>query len=341
VSARRAASALALLATLATLAAASPAAAFVRSTTSASDPTANGYCLWWGTRAVTYQINAEGYDSVPGCSSAAAAADLARSSFPAWAVACTDFHFVDGGTTTERSIGSKNGGLNLVVFRRGACSDPGVVPTNDACHSTAGACATLYNCWEHDASGSSARTIALTTTTFRTADGQIIDADMELFGWTSAGTVSPPLGWYFTCADAAACPSPPYGRQGCVSMDVGTTVVHEAGHMLGLDHVCQYDQAHGGTSTLPSSTCALDSVMLPTARLGIVHRSLAADDRNAVCAIYPAGQAADKSNGCYATPPPQQSPMGCGSAGAGPLALLALAPLALRARRRRASTPAR
>jgi hypothetical protein len=159
---------------------------------------------------------------------------------------------------------------------------------------------------------------------------------MELFGWTAAESAAPPQGWYFTCADnGVKCVNPPYQTRpsNCISMDVGTTVVHEAGHMLGLDHVCQYDRAHGGASLIPSSTCATDSVMNPTARLGITHRNLATDDAAAVRTIYPSGQAAaDRTTGCFATPPPQQSPMGCASAGAGELAWLALLPLGLRRR---------
>jgi hypothetical protein len=307
------------LAALSFVAFAAPAVAFVRSTTDqGGDPAAGNACLWWAQSALTYQMNPGAYASAPGCADIAAAASLARNSFPAWAQSCTDFQFVDGGTTTKTALG--NDGVNLVVFRKGACSDTSIVSSSDPCHATAGACAGKYNCWEHDTAGTNANTIALTTVTYKVADGEIVDADMELFGWDGAATSN--LGWYFTCVDnGVACVDLTAVFQqkpsGCISMDIGSTVTHEAGHMLGLSHVCQFDRAHGGTSSIPVSTCAAGSVMNPFAHLGITQRNLDQDDVNAVCAMYPAGKAADKTAGCFAQGAPQGSSTGSGSSSGG------------------------
>jgi hypothetical protein len=314
----------------AVLVTATPAAAFVRSTTGA-DPTAPGVCLAWKSRTVSYVINSAGYDSVPGCSSASTAEALAVASFPAWEQGCTDLRFSSAGTSSRTTIG--NDGVNLVVFRKGACSDPQIVPATDPCHATPGACATAFNCWEHDTAGIGANTIALTTTTFRVDTGEIVDADIELFGWTAASSPSSAQGWWFTCEAGPPCANGvgPHGRfpAGCTYIDLGKTVTHEAGHVLGLSHVCQF----------PGTSCDPTSIMFPTAQIGDARHTISTDDADAVCAIYPAGQAASTTNGCLAqAPPPTTRGGGCSTGAAGDLSLLAASALAtrlLRKRRRR------
>jgi len=320
-------------AALLALAAAGPAAAFVRSTTDANSPTA-GKCLWWNTKAVTYRLNTSGF---AGSACAQGPGTLARASFPAWSTpACTDFSFVDGGDTATTAIGFNQGGSNenTVVVRKGACDDTAVVPGNDACHGSAGACSGKYNCWEHTGAGN-ARTIALTTTTFRASTGEIVDADMELFGWdgVSSGTLLansvPPSGWYFSCGTSGP-PCTAYGGSSCLYMDLGGTMTHEAGHMLGLDHVCVY-------AGVPSSTCFPSAVMAATATTGDVSkRTLTSDDADGVCAIYPAGKPPDQTTGCLSSQSQGSTSTGsgggCATAGAGELGLLVLAALALRRR---------
>lgn len=322
------------LAALAALSAAAPAAAFVRSTTHIDpgpDPT-QGACLWWPSKQVTFKVNASGYQGNCG---AAAASALIHASVHAWeAPSCTDFRYLDGGDIGD--IADGNDGENRILVRKGSCSDSRIAPAGDACHGTAGACAAKFNCWEHG--GGADLTIALTTATFRVADGQIVDADMELFSWggldpnTLLPTNNPGQdGWYFTCgtppSTTSACQR--FGDTGCLFIDLGHTVTHEAGHMLGLDHPCVY-------GNLPSSTCVHGAIMEATANPGDVGRTLTQDDANGVCAIYPAGKAVDKATGCFGQPD-SSSGGGCATASAGELALLALVPLALR--RRRTSTP--
>jgi uncharacterized protein (TIGR03382 family) len=273
-----------------------PALAFVRSTTVNNQP-GQGLCLYWNTRQVAYKVNATSATAAP-CQSASAAVALTVASFPAWSPSCTDFHFVNGGTTTGTAVDGMDG-VNSVLFRSGLCSD---VPC------AGNACATAHNCWDHGAVG----TIALTTTTFSTATGEIVDADMEIYGWngSTGGATGLATGYYMTCATPTSptCAKPPYGQSGCTYIDVGNIVTHEAGHMLGLDHTCTYPAPY---DSCPAGGTTMDPTMLPgeTSK-----RVLTADDKNGVCTIYPAGAATATCGGV--TPTPAKSG-GCSTGGVG------------------------
>ncbi len=295
--------------------AAAAAAAFVRSSGD------KGVCLWWRSRTVPYLLS----DFDPGppapatrvCS--AGASDLARvepevvASFQAWSRAtragettpCTDLQFVYSGRTA--SVAAGNDGANLVVWRAGQCSD--LVAPSDPCFA-AQTCANVHNCWE----GSTPSVIALTTTSYRVSTGEIIDADLELNGWDGTSATAPP-GFYFTCEPEGTqvCLAPGQTVPACAYTDVRNTVTHEAGHVLGLAH-----------TTVAGATMEATALRAETSK-----RTLAPDDVEGVCTIYPAGRATStcvdsSSGGC-----------GCGSGGGGGLlGLLALALLRGRGRRR-------
>ncbi len=313
---------------------------YVRETTTPHDP-GTGFWLWWGSRDVTFQVNATSASPAP-CLDASAARAMVESSVPQWnsalrtgeTQACTDFRFVVGGSTTNTAVG--NDCMNLIVFRSGRCQD--IVPLADPCRSTAGACATKYNCWEHDNLALS--TIALTTTTFDNQTGELLDADVELFGWTTNPNSPPNVGWFFTCASLS---DPPCGTDRtngttCNATDVGTVVIHESGHMLGLDHVC--------TSEYPEPTynaiCPADGSVMTPGLAGVASRKVYPADADGICAVYPKGGATSTS---FTTAPaprracdaaPQKSGGGCASGPAGLIALLGVAltlPLRRRARR--------
>jgi len=261
------------------------------------------------------------------CQDASAATALIVNTLPTWGLAtragesqtCTDFGLMNGGTTTSTAMG--NDGVNLIVFRTGWCASTSVVPLSDPCRNALGACAAKYNCWEHDATG----TIGLTTITYDTNTGQMLDADIEFHGWDGN---SPPNGYYLTCASSPSCGTPAFGQTGCTSVDVASLSLHEAGHVVGLDHTCVYPA--------PYNSCTADSVMQPTIPSGTTRRNLGADDVAGICAIYPKGAATltcassggggttTKSGGCAT-----------GGGGAGILALGAAALALLRMRRRR------
>jgi MYXO-CTERM domain-containing protein len=319
-----------VLAALASLLAAVPALAFVRSTTATPG---TGKPLFWPNPQVTFTVNPSHFNSIPGCTTSAAAMALVRASIPTWnqatrpgeSAVCTSFRFVDGGDSASTVLGyDQTPGAhneNLVVFRSRLCS---AITSDAICAGVdVGACVAKYNCWEHDAATGPGGTIALTSVVFLPDTGEIVDADMELHDWN--GDKAAPNGWYFTCPGppALTCnatgPTDPllYSESGCTFIDIGNTVTHEAGHMLGLDHVCVPNV------TGPSAICPVGgSTMEPTAGPGDTDkRTLKPDDVDGVCSIYPV----KSSGGC-----------GCGTASASGLALLGLFLAALWPRRRSA-----
>jgi hypothetical protein len=100
--------------------------------------------------------------------------------------------------------------------------------------------------WDHETA-----TVALTTVTFAPETGEILGADIELNS----------EGFQFTVRDAG------YG------MDLGSTVTHELGHVLGLAH-----------------TDDRDATMTQVQMRGEVDlQTLGADDAEGLCSIYPPG----------------------------------------------------
>jgi len=349
------------LAACALLAPAASALAFARATTDRTELPSPALDLWWRPRQIAFQVNASDFVGA-GCAGPEEAAAAVRASFPAWqdaasgGVACTDFMFNDCGATTRTDLGYDQGdpgnNVNLVVFRRGLCSlhaDPLCQnpPLTARGRPDFSACIAKYNCWADDDRDHGSNTIALTTVTWLQATGEIVDADMELNGWN--GDTSNPAGVYFTCtATTTLCSAVPYGASGCADTDVQNAVTHEAGHILGLQHVC----TGAGDETGPCP--AGGSVMEATADRGdLTKRTLTQDDVAAVCGIYPAGgrTVTGPTTGLPGQPAaqilvgvssPQSCPVpkrdsGCGAGGGGALALLAVLPLALRRRRARRS----
>jgi MYXO-CTERM domain-containing protein len=330
---------------LALLAAASPAAAFIRSTTTNPPDPTQGACLAWTPHQITYAVNAGAFTAPGSCSSAQIATDLINQSIPSWNRAtCTNFTFVPDLTpSTLKAIGKD--GVNLVVIRKGICS---ALHAGDPCFNTVGKCAADFNCWEHNGppDNLSPSTLALTTATFVASTGEILDADMELAGWDGIASIIPPVaataaavhGWYNTCSVPGQPPCTAYGQTGCAYIDLGVTVTHEAGHMLGLDHPCAYTNVSG----VPSSACVQGAVMDAQYTAGTTtKRQLTQDDVNGVCSIYRPGEASDLKTGCLAPGVQPKSSGGCSSGGGGALSLAGLA-LGLWRRRRahRTAVPA-
>lgn len=248
-----------VVAVLVVVAFAHPALGYVRTTDRVS-----GACLFWTNREVPWVLNEKGSADVP-LEELRAALDR---SFAEWQdVACTDVSFRFDGLTPRidaRFDRTAADNVNLLVWREVTCDE--AAPATDPCWTDDDrtACADVYDCWTHGPG-----IIALTTLNYAQSTGVIWDGDIEFNG------APEPSGTEFrytaTVADSPVCTSPT--ETDCVSTDVQNTATHEIGHLLGFGH-----------------TPVPDATMFSSAPLGeTAKRSLAQDDIDGVCAVYPAG----------------------------------------------------
>lgn len=259
---------------------ATPAMAWKQST--AGD---TGVCLAWGSRTVGWSAASPLGGQVPEHE----ALEVFRKSFGVWeAESCSDLRFVEG-PRAQRITGFESKGPNtdVLVVRDRSCDT--VVPDRDPCLSDR-TCANKYDCWEFDPG-----VIAMTTVTSSNCSGRILDADIE-FNAAS---------FRFTAVDGPRCDKA--GQSGCVEMDLQNTLVHEIGHLIGLDH------SDDRNATMFRSASAGETSK----------RKLGQDDRAALCAVYPRGEAARTCGPaaspaeCEARRQRYQTRTGCGAAGGG------------------------
>lgn len=206
-------------------------------------------------------------------------------------VACSDFVVEVEGFTDERRAGFD-------------WSEGADAPANIHLVTWRGGSDDLVDTWLHPVNA-----LAITTVTYVRASGRILDADIEMND----------ARFLFTTCD---------GDEGCiVRHDLQNTLVHEVGHVLGLDHPPQ------------NQPLVEDATMYATAPEGETKkRTLDFDDENGLCALYPAGAATGECYGVPRTDPPDitvRSTSGCG----GGASMAVVAPFAVvllrRARRRR------
>lgn len=214
------------------------------------------------------------------------AAVLTRSA-DAWARVgdCTDIEPVVGEDSQGRLIGfdwaagtGSPENENIVIFRNDTEGDE-------------------LDTWVH-----SLGALAITTVTYETHSGQLLDADIEVNDSR----------FHFTACDPGEC---------AVDFDLENTMTHELGHVLGLDH--------------SADTTATMFASAPRADLS--KRDLSPDDVDAICTVYPAGEPPGECYGVAREDPPDVrfSPTLChgGSLTSSASACLLLALLGTRRRR--------
>jgi hypothetical protein len=213
--------------------------------------------LRWFTNTATFYIDATPPDELD----PEAAINQIRESFEVWAsLTCDDesypFDFVYGGTLSGRPVGfdktDPNNNENIVVWVK-----PPLL-------------------WEYDADA-----VAMTSLTYDTTNGQIVDADVELND----------RGYVYS------------GNGGAGKVDLKNTLVHEVGHFLGLDH-----------SQVPTATLFRKAPPGETKK-----RDLIDDDVAGYCALYgpnapplpepPPNSSEPNGNGCAQASSPESSPI--------------------------------
>jgi MYXO-CTERM domain-containing protein len=229
---------------------AAAASSYVRTRT-----TDGTHCLHWPAGPLVFTQNKEG-DALLGD----AGFDAVTRAWQTWAAqmqACGDLAISEGPHSSSRSTGTPMGGdgENLVLFRPVLCSD--VADAGDECEAS-GSCGNVHDCWDHTSG-----VLALTTVTFRTADGVIVDADVE-FNAAQA---------FFTAVDSPPC-DPFSETLDCVANDTQETATHEFGHALGLDE-----------SPDPNSTMYGFAAVGETSK-----RVLDPSSEQFVCDVYPRGR---------------------------------------------------
>jgi uncharacterized protein (TIGR03382 family) len=227
--------------------------------------------LRWEAATIRYVYDAASVENLP----VDATEDVIVRSFDTWgAVEClADGHaLVYDGRTAGATVGfdpsSPNDNENAVLF------------VNDG--------------WSHGPG-----ILGLTTLTYDTCSGVIVDADIEM----NSG------GFSFSVSDV-----PSFGKT-----DLANTVTHEAGHFLGLDH-----------SFEPDATMYAKAPAGETSK-----RDLLPDDEEGLCAIYAGGElpTTDTTTGGSSSGTGRSGCSGAGGAGSAWTAALLVALAALVRRR--------
>ncbi|HEY2730500.1 MAG TPA: hypothetical protein VGK52_11190 [Polyangia bacterium] len=169
--------------------------------------------------------------------------------------------------------------------------------------------------------------LAITSVFVDKSNGRIVDGDIEvnvkIFVWTDLD------------ADPAG-----KGKQ-----DLQNALTHEMGHLIGLDHTCFTPGTPGGPPldnkgvAIPSCDNAPAAVQMTTMFASAIpgdtaKRTLAPDDIQAICDIYPLAMDPMKCPLKDEPPPKTGCALAPAAPGGGAAALAALAALALAARRR-------
>ena len=279
---------------LLTLFTSSDASAYCRMTTEGGAQVGTQPCIekgepfFWNNPCLSYAIDGRGSDSMERSD----IEDAVNAAFNTWETAdCPEgstpnlvFKPSMAPSTCKRAEFNTTGNVNTIAFLN---------PWNDPC----------------DGPGDPAYAplaFAVTIVWHNTSTGEILDADMmindqQFIPGQQAG------GPYANCPDS-----------GCLDTDADLRgiVTHEAGHFIGIGH-CNPDDVDD-----PNDPCVLATMFASAERNAVDKRSLAPDDIEAVCDIYPPG---DLDQTCNATPlgglllncetTPEGNPIACDAPG--------------------------
>ncbi|MDP2343349.1 MAG: hypothetical protein Q8O67_20495 [Deltaproteobacteria bacterium] len=214
-----------------------------------------GPSVAWNVRDVVVHRSGAGAEN-----DAAAIDDAVQAGLDQWSgLACSDLQLTLGAPTTSKLVGfdwhagsDDPRNENIIVFRNDTPGDP-------------------LDAWLHTFGA-----LAITTVTFESTTGRLVDADIEMNDVSFEFSACDPL--------AVDCQ---------VEFDLQNTLTHELGHVIGLDH------------PLISDDGASEATMFASASRGdIGKRDIAADDEAGLCTIYPAGEPAGECFGVGRPDPP-------------------------------------
>lgn len=276
---------------------------FVRTTTKRSRTP-----LYWAASCVQIGYAEEGTAAIAGDDERA----VIEQSFATWndgVAACSHQNLASLGPI-DREVSGRDF-VTVIKFRDGPFCRPAVDGKAAFCHSdTAYAVTTVVFVDEPD----------------DPRDGEIVDADIEMNGHDFAISVN----------------GVTLSTQTCLA-DLASTLTHELGHVLGLEHTCRTGTDgprvdHNGVAVPrcddTTDPVIRDATMFPYQNCGETDKAtLTADDTLSLCTIYPV---ADGPGACK--PPDPLDPGCCSGALGRPGLAIGLATLALLIRRRRRAT---
>jgi hypothetical protein len=272
-------------------------------------PTPAGNYLFWSSGCIFMTYDAAGTTEIAG-DAEFPIIDAAMQTWNTGIAGCGYQKLMGAGKTSGVEVGKDY--INLVKFREDTWCIPASGSDPPVCHPAQAAGITTITYVKHPG---------------QPDDGEIIDADVEINGVDFAiSTGGVTLG-------SATCHA-----------DLGNTITHELGHVLGLEHTCvtPSDPPRVDNNGNPVPACpdagdptVTEATMYPYQMCGEIKKAtLEPDDINGACSIYPAGK--DPGTCAAATPPTGC----CDSSGDSARSSLALSLAALLFFRRRSGSTA-